>query len=334
MPGVFADATAVSRLVTETAGAAYDGASVVGAEVSRFAAEVKPGWDIGGNANGGYLMATAGRAMAEAVGRPPVTLTAHYLRPAPAGPCDIEVTTIRSGRRFATATASLAMESGQVLQLLGTFGDQTPGGPSLTREPPVDLPDYDDCEVPPPPTSGPRPEMFRRLAVRIRPGDEGFRTGNPSGSPEIRGWFAFADGEPIDAIGLLLVADAFPPPIFNTDLPVAWVPTVELTVHVRGVPRPVRCGAGSGRGSSTTDCSTKRARSGTRPAHWSPRAANSRCSLGPLPDACSSVVDDRRGPGWNRGTQRQQPRPRSSPRRCRSCRSRRRFAARPTSSAG
>ena len=239
MSGVFADATAVNRLVTETA----VGRTEAGAEVIRFAAEVKPGWDIGGNANGGYLLAIAGRAMAEAVGRPPVTLTAHYLRPAPAGPCDIEVAVVRSGRRFATATATFTMASGQVLALLGTFGDQTPGGPSLTRETPVDLPDYDDCELPPPPTDGPVPEMFRRLAVRIRPGDEGFRTGNPSGRAEIRGWFAFADGEPIDAIGLLLVADAFPPPIFNTDLPAAWVPTVELTVHVRAIPEPgpLRC---------------------------------------------------------------------------------------------
>jgi hypothetical protein len=239
MPGVFAEATAVSRLVTEHVAAGGEG----GVRLSRFAAEVKPGWDIGGNANGGYLMAIAGRAMAEAVGRPPVTLTAHYLRPAPAGPCEVEVTTVRSGRRFATATATLTMASGQVLQLLGTFGDQTPGGPSLTREHPVDLPDYDDCEVPPPPADGPGPEMMRRLAVRIRPGDEGFRIGRPSGNADIRGWFAFADHEPIDAIGLLLVADAFPPPIFNTELPMAWVPTVELTVHVRGVPEPgpLRC---------------------------------------------------------------------------------------------
>ena len=241
--GVFAAATAVNRLVTGTATGTATERPEDGAEVTRFAAEVTPGWDIGGNANGGYLMAIAGRAMAEAVGRPPLTLTAHYLRPAPAGPCDIEVTTVRSGRRFATATATLTMASGQVIALLGTFGEQTPGGRAFTREAPVDLPDYDDCELPPPPDDGPRPEIFRRLAVRIRPGDEGFRTGNPSGNAEIRGWFAFADGEPIDAIGLLLVADAFPPPIFNTDLPTAWVPTVELTVHVRGVPEPgpLRC---------------------------------------------------------------------------------------------
>jgi acyl-coenzyme A thioesterase PaaI-like protein len=239
MTGIFATATAVHRLVTETT----SGTPARRAEVTTFAAEVHAGWDIGGNANGGYLMAIAGRAMAQAVGRAPVTLTAHYLRPAAAEPCEIEVTTVRSGRRFATATATLTMASGQILQLLGTFGEQTPGGPSLTREAPVDLPAYHDCEVPPASDDGPGPEIFRRLAVRIRPGDEGFRSGNPSGNADIRGWFAFADGEPIDAIGLLLVADAFPPPIFNTELPVAWVPTVELTVHVRGVPEPgpLRC---------------------------------------------------------------------------------------------
>ncbi|MGB0114130.1 MAG: thioesterase family protein [Ilumatobacteraceae bacterium] len=234
MAGLFADATSVTQIVSGTPD---------GETVTTFTSEVKPGWDIGGNANGGYLMAIAGRAMSEAVGRPPVTLTAHYLRPAPAGPCEVEVTTVRAGRRFVTATARLTMEGGEIIRLLGTFGEQTPGGPSLTEESPPDLPAYADCELPPPPTEGPEPAIFRRLAVRIRPGDEGFRTGQPTGHAEIRGWFAFADAEPIDSIGLLLVADAFPPPIFNTELPVAWVPTVELTVHVRGTPAPgpLRC---------------------------------------------------------------------------------------------
>ena len=228
----FADATAVVRRESSS-----DGAPVV------FDSAVKPGWDIGGNANGGYLLAIAGRAMSEVVGKPPLTLTAHYLKPAPAGPCEVEVTTIRAGRRLATATAILRMGDTEILRLLGTFGDQAPGGASFSVEGPVDLPSYEDSALPPAPTEGPAPAIFEKLRVRMRPSDTGFRTGQPANHGEMAGWFTFADEEPIDAIALLLVADAFPPAVFNTELPGAWVPTVELTVHIRGVPTPgpVRC---------------------------------------------------------------------------------------------
>jgi hypothetical protein len=177
------------------------GLSGSGETVTIFASEVQPGWDIGGNANGGYLMAIASLVMFEG---------------------DVRQ---------------------EIIRLLGTFGEQTPGGPSYIAEGPVDIPDYDDCELPPAANEGPKPAMMERLAVRIYPGDEGFRNGTPTGEARIRGWFAFADHEPIDAIGLLLVADAFSPPVFNTELPVGWAPTVELTVHIRGVPAPgpLRC---------------------------------------------------------------------------------------------
>jgi hypothetical protein len=57
------------------------------------------------------------------------------------------------------------------------------------------------------------------------------------------GWFGFADGRPLDTLSLLLVADALPPAVFNIDIPPGWVPTVEMTVHVRAVPAPgpMRC---------------------------------------------------------------------------------------------
>ena len=90
----------------------------------------------------------------------------------------------------------------------------------------------------PPSSEGVGPALMDRLDCRLQPGDDGFRDGAPSGAPLMRGWFALAHGEAIDSIALLLAADAFPPPVFNTDLPVAWVPTVELTVHVRAIPAP------------------------------------------------------------------------------------------------
>lgn len=212
-----------------------------------FDAQIHDGWDIGGNANGGYLLAIAGRAMAEVVGRPPLTITAHYLAPAPAGTCTVEVTPVRVGRRMATATAVLRRGDREIIRVLGTFAEQvdegSTDGPGLVTGAPPELPPYDRCEPSPEPTDGPQPQIMARLAIRMRPGDAGFRHGRPTGRAELAGWFAFVDEAALDAIGLLLVADAFPPPVFNTELPVAWVPTVELTVHVRGepAPGPLRC---------------------------------------------------------------------------------------------
>lgn len=231
MSRAFADATAV-EVVERTD------------EVVVVRGEVQPGWDIGGNANGGYLLAIAGRAMAAAVGRPPLTLTSHYIRPAPAGPCEIEVRPVKIGRRLVTATATFSIDGTQVLQLVGGFGEQTPGGPAHAVEGPPALPAFRECEGRPTEAGdGPQPELMNRLDVRMPPGADGFRVGRPSGRAEMTGWFALGAEEPIDVFGLLLAVDAFAPPVFNLDLPTAWVPTVELTAHIRGVPAPgpLRC---------------------------------------------------------------------------------------------
>jgi acyl-CoA thioesterase len=59
----------------------------------------------------------------------------------------------------------------------------------------------------------------------------------------MRGWFRLHDQEPIDPFALLMIADAFPPAVFNAELPLAWTPTLEMTTHIRGTPAPgwLRC---------------------------------------------------------------------------------------------
>ena len=213
----------------------------------RYRAEIHEGWDIGGNANGGYVLAIAGRAMADAVGRRPLSITAHYLAPAPPGPCEIVVTTVRAGRRLATCTASLVQGDRELIRVLGTFGTPADGGVRIMDGGPPDLPPYDECisraEAAGAPDGFPVSGLMDRLAVRMRPEDVGFATGHPSGRAETAGWFALVGEEPVDEVGLLFVADALAPAVFNSGLPMGWVPTVELTVHVRAhpAPGPLRC---------------------------------------------------------------------------------------------
>ena len=206
-----------------------------------YDAEIVDGWDIGGNANGGYVIALAGRAMADAVGRPPLTLTAHYLSPGRPGPVEIEVDVLRAGRRTATVAARMRSGDGEVLALLGTFADQVPGGPSQIVGEPPELPPIGECVLAVPPVEL---GFHHRVRTSVRPVDAGFRDGHPSGSAEAQGWFELPDDQPIDAFGLLMAADAFAPVVFNSGkFPVGWSPTLELTVHVRGVPAPgpLRC---------------------------------------------------------------------------------------------
>ena len=72
----------------------------------RFAADVHPGWTIGGRPNGGYLLALLARGVSMS-GAPPHVLaaSAHYRRAPGPGPVEIRTGTLRTGRT-ASATSS------------------------------------------------------------------------------------------------------------------------------------------------------------------------------------------------------------------------------------
>lgn len=210
----------------------------------RYATEIKAGWDVAGNANGGYLLSVVARAMLDAAGRPdPVTITAHYLAPGRPGAAIVAAEIVKRGRTFTTATGSLIADDKRLMQVLGTFGDlSTPIGPERVEASPPDLPPPDACSRVEPTETFPPPFMGR-VDLRLHPDDSGALNGSPSGELRVRGWFRLLHQEPIDTIGLLLAVDAFPPTAFNARLPVGWIPTVELTAHVRSRPAPgwLRC---------------------------------------------------------------------------------------------
>jgi len=203
----------------------------------RHATEIKAGWDVAGNANGGYLLSIVARAMMHTADRPdPVTITAHYLSPGRPGPAIVSTEVVKRGRTFTTASGSLDADGKRVMQVLGTFGDlSTPMGPERVEASPPELPAPDDCFAVKPTDTFPPPFMGQ-VDLRLHPEDAGLVSGAPSGELRVRGWFRLRGEEPNDSVSLLLAVDAFPPTAFNARLPVAWVPTVELTAHVRSRP--------------------------------------------------------------------------------------------------
>ena len=202
-----------------------------------YAAAIRENWDIGGKANGGYMLAMAARAMTLETARPdPVTITAHYLNPGSVGPVGLSVRTVKRGKRFAVASATVSAGDVPLLEVLGTFGTLAEDGVGFERmeSSPPELPSPEHCVRQDVARGAPR--IYRSLDLRLDPADAGFLRGEPSGQLRTRGWFRLLDGECIDSLALLLAVDAFPPTAFNGRLPVAWTPTVELTVHLRGRP--------------------------------------------------------------------------------------------------
>ena len=214
--------------------------------------EVRPGhwrtvlsgrWSIGGNANGGYALSPVLRALAATGGHAdPLSVPTHFLRPVAVGvaePQAAEVRTeiVRQGRTTTVARATLVQDGRERLTVLGTFGD-------LDEVVGVDH----ELTVPAPPTTAPDDCVHRsqlaqgvelsildRLDIRIDPGRA---VAGGSSEAVMEGWVRFADGGDPSTLALPLFADAFPPSLYPRFGRVGWVPSVELTVHVRRRPAP------------------------------------------------------------------------------------------------
>jgi acyl-CoA thioesterase len=215
-----------------------------------YRARIDPGWAVidGAAPNGGYLMAVAARAMRAPVDLPdPVTLTAHFLAPPEPGEVEVEVEVVRRGRRHATVAARLVQDGRECTRLLGTFGDLAAAdGPTRVDLAPPALPPVEDCVDAT--TRGreraaqggyPAPPILQRFDHRMPEALITWADGAPSGRGEMGGYLRWADGAEMDTLGLLAAVDCYPPAVFNSgQAGLGWVPTIELTVHVRGRPAP------------------------------------------------------------------------------------------------
>lgn len=203
----------------------------------QYSAQLSTAWDIGDNANGGYAMMPVLRALREVAGHPdPLSVTTHYLRPIQGGgEAGIETSLIRRGRTVSVATGTLALAGTLRLVVHAVFGDVGDIGEdgSAIDLPPPTIPPPDDCVDRTELLQGVELAIAERVDVRVPP--DAAQAGE-SDHAITEGWIRFADGTPPSSLSLPLFADAFPPSLFAKFGRVGWVPTIELTAHVRRHP--------------------------------------------------------------------------------------------------
>ncbi len=208
----------------------------------RWAAALSDRWDIG-VPNGGYVLCVALAAVRAELGDAhphPLAASAHYLGSCEQGPASVDVAVLKQGRSLSTAYATLSQGGRARVAVLATYGDLgAMSGPTLVSATPPSLPPPEECAfVGDRPAGGfsTRPAIADR--VDFRPSPASAQALVARGAPaHLEGWVRLADGDEVAPAHLPLLVDAAPPAVFAA-MQTGWVPTIELTVHVRAVPVP------------------------------------------------------------------------------------------------
>ena len=210
--------------------------SAVHAGSDGYQADLAEGWDIFGVTNGGYTLSILGRAMGRlSEGRELISISGQFLNPASPGPVGITVEMVKNGRTLDTAAATMWRDGRPLLMATAVHApvsDVREAAEVVVGDPP-DLPPPNKCVKAVPARDAPLPPpMMGKIEVRLHPEDAKALEGEPSGRPLMRGWFRLLDDERLDPYAIVMASDAFPPPVFNSGLPMGWTPTVDLTVHI------------------------------------------------------------------------------------------------------
>ncbi len=198
---------------------------------------VSHAWNIDGVPNGGLLMALTLAAASQQVSHPdPLSMTSHFLGKTTPGEATIRSKVIKQGRSLSVTAVDLVQNGRASVTSLITWGDLPsfvgPSGPLL---PPPHLPDQTEMQGS---LNMPIDSTFTRQFDYLMPQKVALGAfGQPTGQAVARGRMRFADGRPPDLLSIPVIADGFPPAIFQLGY-YGWAPTLELTIHFRARPCP------------------------------------------------------------------------------------------------
>ena len=181
---------------------------------------------------GGYVMAILMRSVLLTVGdveRQPRSLTVHFLRPPQAGSVVLRPRVEREGRSLTTATVRLEQE-GELLALGVAALSRAWPSPLLSEAPMPDVEPPGQRESAAPPPGMPAVTFRNQLTMQRRFGDLPF---SRAARAETGGWLGLLEDRPVDALTVLILADAWYPAPWPRLEALAPAPTIEMTVHFR-----------------------------------------------------------------------------------------------------
>ncbi|MFW9855966.1 MAG: thioesterase family protein [Candidatus Thorarchaeota archaeon] len=200
---------------------------------NRFMTEISSDWNIVAP-NGGYLMAIAGKVISTVSDyKIPLSMTAYFHKPTSPGHADLIIDRIIRSKRTITMNISLIQNQAVVISYTGMFTQRGSfNGLTSVQEWPM-LPDPSVCvemsDVPIP--------FFKQVKLSVPSEQLDWLRGEEGKELGFSGYFGFQDNRPLDGLAVLLFVDATPPPILRKTGPLAWVPTLELTVQIRDIPK-------------------------------------------------------------------------------------------------
>jgi acyl-CoA thioesterase len=200
-----------------------------------FDCHIQPDWWVATGPNGGYIGAILVRALGSDPSldaRPLRSITIHYLGRPEAGAAEVRVESDRHGRSVSFMRATLG-QRGRILATAAAVFAGGREGLELDRVEPPRVPQPEEVRSLPV-DDGTLP-FARQFDYRPAIGGPPFGGGD---EPLTGGWLRLRDERQVDAATLVAVCDAWFPAVFQVLSQPLAVPTLELTVHVRGsVPR-------------------------------------------------------------------------------------------------
>lgn len=205
------------------------------AESSGYSVSISDNWSVNGLPNGGYMMAVLAKAMLQESAKPKMAiLTASFIARSAPGDARVLLERIAASSQFERFEARLLQSGSEKIRALGTFIDEE-------KDCTVDRYESAAPEVAARPQCIPIPQMpnfplYDQMDVQLDPDCAGWMNNRLADRSEFRGWIRFRDERSYDERALLVVADAFPPPVYASQSLAAWVPTIELSVNIRKPP--------------------------------------------------------------------------------------------------